>query len=221
MSRFLQRIQSLALAPVATGMLIALAQPGSAAEPVQEALKRTEDLVAAFQAVKVPPEGGKLGAADKKANEAAFARLDGFFDFDAFVDGAIETSKAKLSKAQLGRYRKLFRSVVRKVAFPDSGAFLGRARLTYGEPRAVTGGADLDLTAEDPKVGVTTKVTFHWRGSPLRIIDVDFDGDSLVQVYRNQFARIVDKDGPEELLRRLAEKDKAADEGRVKGKQVD
>ena len=51
-------------------------------------------------------------------------------------------------------------------------------------------------------------VTFHWMdsGSDWRIVDVSFDGASLVKDYQNQFGRIIDKEGAKGLLKRMVDR---------------
>ena len=61
-----------------------------------------------------------------------------------------------------------------------------------------------ELVKEDFEI----TVTFHWMdsGSDWRIVDVSFDGASLVKDYRNQFGRIIDKEGAKGLLKRMVDR---------------
>ena len=135
----------------------------------------------------------------------AFVRLDGFFDYPQLVGDAIAPHEAKLTPAERTRFSETFVKVVRLVAYPDSGAFLAKARLTYqpvkeaGKRRLVVVQAVLE--EED----LETDIGFVWAssGKGWRIVDVQVDGASLVTDYANQFGRILEREGAKGLLGRL------------------
>jgi len=190
-----------------TGSLVLPPPPASAAAP-QEPQARTLGLVAAFQAVRSAPEGGQLSKADAKHNEAAFATLDGFFDYDNLVGDAIGPHKAKLSSEELTRFSETFVSVVRLVAYPDSGSFLTRAKLTHAPAKKVGARVQIVVSAVLEEEDLETDITFFWTrtGSVWRVVDVGVDGASLVTDYANQFGRILEKEGAKGLLGRLESK---------------
>jgi ABC-type transporter MlaC component len=175
--------------------------PAGAENPVD----RTTALIEAFKAVESPAKGEKATAAEAAANRPRFEALDGFFDYDAIVNGAIVGREASFSADQLKRYRASFRDVIRAVGYPGGGRFFKRAAFT------VRGGADkegLGETVIDASIAdedFTVAVLFRWKkiGDHLRVTDVAFDGDSLVLDYRNQFGRILDKEGAAGLVQRL------------------
>ncbi len=162
---------------------------------------RTKALVAAFMEVKTPPEGKTLTPEERKANAAAFEKLDGFFDWDTLAGAPFTPHEAKLGKDRVARLRRGFREVVRLVAYPDSGDFFKKAQWK------ITGvqGNDVTLWISMPEEDIETTVTFHFEpvGGELRIVDVDFDGASLIRDYTNQFGRIIAKHGPDDLVSRL------------------
>ena len=53
------------------------------------------------------------------------------------------------------------------------------------------------IDAHVVKDDLRTKIELYWgkKGGALKLVDVAFDGDSLIKDYQNQFARIVDKEG--------------------------
>ncbi len=165
---------------------------------------QTRALVSAFLAVTTPAEGKTLDAAARKANAAAFAHLDDFFAWDVLAPAPFAKHRDALSEAQLTRLRSAFRDTVRWVAYPDSGDFFRKARWRVDK----VAGNDVTLYASLPEEDVETRVTFHWRpvGDALRIVDVSFDGASLVLDYANQFGRIIAKHGADDLVRRLEER---------------
>ena len=174
------------------------ATPGDAATDPRT---RTEALLAAFQRVKAPPEGERPSDADSKANAAVFAELDGFIDRPTLTGEPIAPHRARLTDAQLQRFGDLFWQVLRMVAYPDSGAFLRKAKWSLRPAR----GMDVALHARLEEEDFETDVVFHWKAFPdgLRLVDVSFDGASLVKDYQNQFGRILAKDGALGLLVKL------------------
>jgi ABC-type transporter MlaC component len=187
--------------------LIALAWTASA-QAGSDPVKRTEELVKAFKAVKpLPEDGTPLSAAEKKANAAAFKKLDSFFDYDHLTTAPVAPHKAKFSGGQLKTFTDEFRQLIRLVAYPNSGDFLGRAKYTLkvGKKREGKKQVDVDMHATLEEEDLQTTVTFHWKesASGMRIIDVSFDGASLIKDYTNQFSRIISKDGITGLLSKV------------------
>jgi ABC-type transporter MlaC component len=184
--------------------LVLAPMAAQAGEP--DARQRTESFVAAFK--KVKPDNGKLSKADREANAKAFAELDGYLDGEYFTDVSIKPIASKLSAGQAATFKSKFWEVVQMIAYPNSGDFFRQAKLTIGQAKEKGDVQAVSLKAELPKEDLETVVEFHWKKGPkgLRVVDVLFDGDSLVRDYQNQFARIVEKKGPEGLLKALEDK---------------
>ncbi len=189
---------------VLTIMFLALMQ-SSPASAEDAALARTQGLIDAFKAVKQAPEGGKLSPRELAENVKAFEKLDGFFAFQVFTGETARPHRSKFSDQQYPEYQKTFREVIRIVAYPDSGDFFREAR--YKLLPAVKKGDRFDVKMEAvlEKEDYETDVTFHWRqvDGTLQIVDVSFEGASLVKDYSNQFGRIIKKEGVGGLLKRM------------------
>lgn len=171
-----------------------LASPAEA----QPARARTDAFLTALRKVPGPGAAG---------NAQLFAEIDRFLDFAAFTDGALQPRVSRFSPAQREEFARRFRSVIRLVAYPDSGKFFRDATLRFGTvSERGDGRVDVPIQARLPKEDVQTDLILHWKGQgeAARLVDVSFDGDSLVKDYQSQFARIVDKEGPAGLLRKLA-----------------
>ena len=181
-------------------LVVALSLPMvAAAAPIAEAPARSRALVAAF--MNVPGTPGP-------ARSRAFAELDGYLALEELVSAAVSPRASRFSAKEMARFKESFREVLRLVAYTESGDFFRKSRLTWGTPRAE--GAE---TIVPVKVVVTgedleTEVAFRWRpiGGVLRVVDVDFEGDSLLRDYQNQIARIVDKSGPAGLQKAVDER---------------
>jgi ABC-type transporter MlaC component len=175
----------------------------------QTAKERTEGLIEAFRTVRKAESGASLTAEERATNREAFLAIDRYFDYGRLVDDPIAPHEAELTAAQLERYRELFHELIRTVAYPDAGSFFREARITLTERAHAGGRADVEMKAYVPRKDMETNVTFHWEAPPdqeLRLVDVSFDGASLVKDYQNQFARILGKEGADGLLERLAKR---------------
>lgn len=195
--------------------VLALSVAGPAvAAPRSPAAERTDAFIATFKKVK----SGATSAADKAANEKVFAALDGFFDFDTLTAQPIAPRADKFSPAQKEEFSKRFRAIVRGSAYPDSGAFFSRAKLKVGEAKAAGDDQLVTIDASVPAEDLQTAIELRWRNvkGVLRVVDIGFDGDSLVKDYQSQFARIIDKDGVAGLLNKLAEREAAIAKGSAK-----
>jgi ABC-type transporter MlaC component len=171
----------------------------AAAAPPAEGLARSQALVAAF--LRVPAKAGP-------ARAAAFAELDGYLALDELVTAAVAPRAAKFSAKELAQLKQSFREVLRLVAYTESGDFFRRSKLTWGKPRTaeaeVIVPVKVTVTGED----LETEIAFRWRqvGGAMKVVDVDFEGDSLLRDYQNQISRIVDKSGVAGLQKAIDER---------------
>jgi len=181
-------------------LLVAFGLPVAAgAAPAPEAQARSRAIVAAF--IRVPDAPGP-------ARTKAFAELDGYFALEELVSAAVAPRAARFSAAELARFKASFLEVLRLVAYAESGAFFRKARVTWGEARAEGEETAVPAKVVVPNEDLTTEVEFRWRRArgALRVVDVAFEGDSLLRDYQNQIARIVDKSGPAGLQKAVDER---------------
>ena len=189
-----------------SGLILLLAATPARAEAP---LDRTRKLIATFKTVKTAPEGGTLSAEDNAANAKVFTALDGFFDFPTFSSDCLGPSASKLSPAQTKQFNDNLVSILRKRGYPNGGSVFNEGVVKEGKPVARGGATAVPLKVSFPKQDITMDVEFVWsRGG--RIVDLVLDGDSLAKDYRNQVGRIIAKSGPEDLLKRVADKQKDA-----------
>jgi len=181
------------------GLSILVAAPAHAAGERD----RTGRLIDAFKAVRVAAEGGKLGEAEVKANDAAFAALDGFFDYEAFTTACIGPSAAKLSPPQQADVKKRLRDLFRKKGYPAGGGFFAKGTATLGAIAQKDGLATVPVKVHIAKEDLTTELVFAFSKDG-KVVDLGIDGDWLARDYQNQIAKVIAKGGPDELLKRLA-----------------
>ena len=181
---------------------LALLAPFAASAAAKDhAQAKTDQMIAAFKAVKA--------GAGEAANAKPYATLDGLIDYDTITAKAIEPRAAKFTPAQKAQFYKRFRELIRMQAYPDSGDFFRRAKITYKPVTAEGGTTNVPFRAYVAAEDLETNVTLHWgkaADGSLKMVDVSFDGDSLVRDYQNQFAKVVDKDGVAGLFKKLDER---------------
>jgi phospholipid transport system substrate-binding protein len=183
--------------------VLTLLLPGLAFAAKDPAQVRAEAFIAGLKRVKP-----LKSPADRAANEKVFTELDGFIDFDSLTVEAIKPRADKFNADQKAEYMKKFRELVRLIAYPDSGDFFKEAQVTFKPVEAKGAVTNVPFNARMAKEDLETDVTLHWvgKGEAAKLIDVSFDGESLVKDYQNQFTRIIDKDGVPGLIKKLDER---------------
>ena len=136
-------------------------------------------------------------------------------DFDTLTTKPIEPRAAKFSAKQKTEFATKFKDVVRRIAYPDSGEFFRDAKLKFGAATEKGEATVVPIDAHLAKEDLRTKIELYWgkKGGTLKLVDVAFDGDSLIKDYQNQFARIVDKEGVSGLMKKVDEKRAELDKG--------
>lgn len=169
----------------------------------------TQALLDTLKSIKTAPDSHTaLPEADRKANRSAFGAIDGYFNFDRLTRDPIEPHARHLTVAQRKRFDTTFRELIRLVAYPQAGSFLRSAKVTV-KPGTVSGKVgSVPMHAYLAEEDLDTTAVFRWEkgAKGWQIVDVSFDGASLVKDYQNQFGRILDKEGPDGLLRKLEER---------------
>jgi ABC-type transporter MlaC component len=177
------------------------------ADPPSE---RTHKLIETFKTVKAPPEGGKLTADEEAANVKAFAALDAFFDFASFGADCLGPSATKLSPAQAKEFKERLMQILRHRGYPNGGSVFREGVVKEGKPAERGGTVAVPLRVSFPKQDIAMDVEFVWSKAG-KIVDLILDGDSLSKDTRNQVGRIVAKNGADDLMRRVTEKQKDAE----------
>ncbi|MEZ4273081.1 MAG: ABC transporter substrate-binding protein [Myxococcota bacterium] len=162
---------------------------------VDEPVKASKELIATIN--------GEFKGADATNNSRK--SLERFFNYDVLVSEPIRPHLASLSKKQAETYQKVFRDLLALGSQVGTGGLLSGMEISWKPPRVEEKKADVKLVAIDPKQDMETTVVFHWlkHKGDWRIIDVSFDGASLVKDYQNQFGRIIRKEGGDGLIKRI------------------
>lgn len=208
-------MRNLLLAAVLLASPAAVSTARAAAAPGAE---RTQELIAAL--MKVKTEGVKpakqVKGAPQDANARAFAELDEFFDFGTITSKPIEPLGNKITPAEAAQFKAKFQDLIRQVAYANASSFLSKAKYSL-QPEVKKGDAlavPVKLRAEDEDLDVNLEFRWEERKGSLRVVDVLFDGDSLLKDYQNQIGKIVAKSGVPGLFKALDDRRAELEKGR-------
>ncbi len=168
------------------------------AQATSKPLERTKGFVDAMIAVEVN-------------NEKSYQKIDAFINYEHITSATIKPHQKYFNPQQAKKFKKLLRALIRKVSYPDSGAFYKGSKYTYRKPEIrgsqVITVMDVLLVEED----LDLELGYTWekantKRKEWKLIDLSFDGDSLVKDYQNQFGRILTKGDANELINKLESK---------------
>ncbi len=189
----------------------------AATASTQDPKARTESLIKTLaQIEKADSATGAYTQPAREHNRAVFKDVDTYFDLKGFSASAIAPHKAKFNTKQLQSFHETFMQLLRIVAYPKSGAFMKDAKPTIKNVEPQNKNVAVMVRGYSAADDFESHTTFVWSKQKMwRIADVQFDGASLLQDYRNQFGRIVEKEGADGLLKKL--QDRLAKEKASKG----
>lgn len=176
-----------------------LAAPVHAAESAQDFIQSRQSQVT--QLIRQAPGAQR----DKQVATV----LDSMIDYDELTKRSLAGHWADLSDAQHKEFTDVLRSLVRRNYERNIKNILDYRVEYLGEESGTEGvlvhsrASSASNSREEP-ISIDyqlTKVTSGWR-----VVDVVTEGSSLVNNYRNQFHRVIQKDGYEALVRRMKEK---------------
>jgi phospholipid transport system substrate-binding protein len=190
--------------------LLAIPSAFAADGPGTKAVRKANETIAKLLEKKVAPGS----AEEKQLATKVTSSVRDFLDIDALGKRALNDHWSTLTSTQQQQYMTLLRGLIEENYIKGL-----RANLDYDV--AYTG----ESTNEDGNVVVTTEIKTQRRGRPhtisvdyvlikddgkLRAFDVVTDGVGLVENYRSQFNRIIEKEGFEGLIKRMQKKSASA-----------
>ena len=156
-------------------------------------------------------------ADDQKKLDAAF---DGVFDYDGLAKATLKDSWEQRTPSERAEFTTLLKDLVRNAYRRNIKNTLGYDIDYKGEEDADAGKvvrtiAHSKKNAREEPVSIDYVV--HQVGGKWLIADIVTEGSSLSRNYRNQFRKVIEKKGFDELLKRMKAKrdkgDKAGDLG--------
>lgn len=149
---------------------------------------------------------------DEKRLDAAF---DAVFDYDGLAKATLKDSWDQRTPAERAEFTAVLKDLVRNSYRRNIKKTLGYEVDYKGEQdgdagKVVRTVAHNKQNAREEPVSVDYVV--HQVDGKWQIYDIVTEGSSLIRNYRNQFRRVIEKKGFEELLRRMkAKRDKGGD----------
>ena len=178
---------------------LALGAPLAHAADAQDFMKaKQNELVVMVKNTKTP--------ADEKKLHAAF---DDVLDYDVLARESLKGYWDERKPEERAEFQETLKKLVR-AAYKKSLKRIANYEVSYlGESKAELGqmvrtNAKSKTNAREEPISLDYVV--HEVSGKWRIVDVVTEGSSLLNNYRNQFRRIIKKDGFPELLRRMKTK---------------
>jgi phospholipid transport system substrate-binding protein len=190
---------------VCLAVVASLVASRAEASPATDVVKGANDRIRTLLAIEVAPGS----AEEAKVAGQVTDRVRDFLDVDQLGKLALVDHWERLAAAQQTEFLRLLRSLVEQNYVRGLRANLDYKVAYTGEKR------------DGEQVVVTTEIRAKKRGRPVtisvdyklardgkawRAFDVVTDGVGLVENYRAQFNRIIDKEGFDGLLRRMRKK---------------
>jgi phospholipid transport system substrate-binding protein len=151
-------------------------------------------------------------AEDEKKLDAAF---DAVFDYDTLAKATLKDSWDKRSPAERAEFTAVLKDLVRNAYRRNIKKTLGYA-IDYKGEEDGDAGKVVRTVAHNKKNNreepVSIDYVVHQVDGKWLINDIVTEGASLAHTYRNQFRKIIEKKGFDELLKRMkAKRDKGGD----------
>jgi len=151
---------------------------------------------------------------DEKKLDAAF---DAVFDYEGLAKATLKDSWEQRTPAERAEFTAVLKDLVRNSYRRNIKKTLGYEVDYKGEQDGDTGKVvrtvahNKSNAREEP---VSIDYVVHQVGGKWQIYDIVTEGSSLIRNYRNQFRKVIEKKGFDELLRRMkAKRDKGGDVG--------
>ena len=183
----------------ALALAISVTVPARAAESAQDFIQSRQSQVT--QLVRQAP-----GA---QRDKQVAAVLDGMIDYDELAKRSLAAHWGDLSDAQRKEFTDILRGLVRRNYERNIKNILDYRVEYLGEETGSDGvvvrsrASSASNKREEP---ISIDYQLMKAASGWRVVDVVTEGSSLVNNYRNQFHRIIQKDGYDVLVRRMKEK---------------
>jgi phospholipid transport system substrate-binding protein len=153
-------------------------------------------------------------AEDEKKLDAAF---DAVFDYDALAKATLKDSWEQRTPTERAEFTTILKDLVRNAYRRNIKKTLGYEIDYKGEEDGEAGKVVRTVahnTKNNREEPVSIDYVVHQVGGKWLINDIVTEGASLAHTYRNQFRKVIEKKGFDELLKRMKTKrDKGGDVG--------
>jgi len=144
----------------------------------------------------------------KDNDSSTYKKVDPFINYKLLTTNSIAAHRSKFSDTQFKKFTRLFESLIRKVAYPQSSSFYEEAKVTYESPVFKGDSALVISETFIEKEDFEMTIGYQWAktNDAWKLSDLILDDDSLVKDYQNQFGRIIGKEGVAGLIKKIENK---------------
>jgi phospholipid transport system substrate-binding protein len=192
----MMRLRTSCLAALALTLALSFA-PSAHAGPAQDFVRSKHTSLTA--------ELAKASSPARKKNVEAL--LNGFFDFDKLTKDALARNYDDLSQDEYEELKTLLQALVTKnyrknieKTINYEVSFLGDDDLKPGPGKIVRTKVQKRGASEAP---IEINYYLHQKNGAWVVYDIETDGSSMLRNYRNQFGKVIRRDGFSALLDRL------------------
>ncbi|MFC1642050.1 phospholipid-binding protein MlaC [Myxococcota bacterium] len=176
-------------------ILVALAPAASAVPEAESFIRdRQQDLAEFIQ---------------KKADDRIEKTFDSMLDYPSLAKESLRDHWAERTPEERAKFQCVLRQLVARAYRQNLSKTLGY-RIRFEQTTPATDGFVVTTVAQNTKnvreAPITIAYLVHRQKGNWRIYDIVTEGSSLVRNYRNQFGRVLKKQGFSELLRRMQKK---------------
>jgi phospholipid transport system substrate-binding protein len=154
-------------------------------------------------------QGELMGLVKSDSREKLDRLFDQILDYDALAQDSLADEWARRTPDERAEFQRLLTGLVREAYRKNLKRTLGYDIEYRGESKVTNGTLVQTVAKNRQKVReepVSIDYVMHQVGGQWRIRDIVTDGSSLVQNYRNQFRRILKKQGFPDLLKKMKTK---------------
>jgi phospholipid transport system substrate-binding protein len=195
------------LAVLAVGLILcaAIARPATARGPAEDVRRHVEEAFQGF--IDAEKDPGVVSLEQRRAIRRA---ADKIFDWPAMAQGALGNHWAQATPPQRERFARLFAQLFERLYLPmlergDATAAAERIEgsISYIGETVRGDQAVLNLSWKRPGRDILVDCAMRRKAGVWRAYDVSFDGLSVIENYRAQFDRVIQRSSYRELMIRM------------------
>jgi|GEM_PF-6063315 len=168
-------------------------------------MKRLIDL---FKSYNRKTEGKELTPSQISENEDIKKKIEKIFHFESLIKGALIDHWDKMTSKQKNEFYSKFKELIEMIAYPQGSYFYNNSKNNFQKSEIKDGRAYIKSENynydKDLEISITyifKKIEDSWV-----LVDLSMNDHSIIEAYRLQINRIVNKEGLDGLLKTLNKK---------------
>ena len=170
-------------------------------EATTQLQKTVDEILAVVKDPNLKPEAKK-----SERREILQKMLESRFDYEDMSKRSLGKEWKNIGDAQKTEFVAAFKSLLEDAYLTKIEAYTGQA-MTYNKEKELGNGkVTVETTLKSDTVEVPIHYNLYAKGNEWKIYDVNIEGVGLVQNYRSQFTKTLQKDSFDVLLKKLKDK---------------